>query len=158
MVAALVCGVAQYSAGWRRCQARAFSRFIAPATEETAKGAFIVYLILRRRIGFPVDAAQLGFAVGTGFAVVENLQYLRVLSGAGVVLWLVRGLGTAMLHGATTAIFAMLSQTAADRHRERGALVFLPGWARRSRHSCRVQPPAAVAGRDDGACCWSCCR
>ena len=50
-----------------------------------------------------------------------------MLSGAGFVLWLVRGLGTAMLHGATTAIFAMLSQTAADRHRDRGALIFLPG-------------------------------
>ena len=35
-----------------------------------------------------------------------------MLSDAGLVLWLVRGLGTAMLHGAATAIFAMLSQTA----------------------------------------------
>jgi RsiW-degrading membrane proteinase PrsW (M82 family) len=104
------------------------SRFISPAIEETAKAIVIVYLILRRRIGFPVDAAQLGFAVGTGFAVVENLEYLRVLSGAGFVLWLVRGLGTAMLHGATTAVFAMLSHTAADRHRERLVLTFVPGW------------------------------
>jgi len=64
----------------------AFSRYVAPLTEETAKAAFIVYLIRGRRIGFPVDAAQLGFAVGTGFALVENLQYLRVLGNAGVVL------------------------------------------------------------------------
>src|SRR6478736_6438243 len=42
----------------------AFSRYVAPLTEETAKAAFVVYLIRRRRIGFPVDAAQLGFAVG----------------------------------------------------------------------------------------------
>jgi len=105
----------------------AFHRVVAPAIEEVAKCAFIAYLILRRRIGFPVDAAQLGFAVGTGFAVVENFEYLRVLSGAGFVLWLVRGLGTAMLHGATTAIFAMVSQTAADRHRDRGGVIFLPG-------------------------------
>lgn len=104
------------------------NRLIAPAIEETAKCAFIAYLILRRRIGFPVDAAQLGFAVGTGFAVVENLEYLRVLSGAGFVLWLVRGLGTALLHGATTAVFAMLSQTAAERYRDRGLLIFVPGW------------------------------
>ena len=102
-------------------------RFVAPAIEETLKAAFIAFLLLRRRVGFPVDAAQLGFAVGTGFAVVENLEYLRVLSGAGFVLWLVRGLGTAMLHGATTAVFAMLSQTAGERHRERGPLVFVPG-------------------------------
>ena len=42
------------------------------------------------------------------------------------MLWLVRGLGTAMLHGATTAVFAMLSQTAAERHRDRGALSSSP--------------------------------
>jgi hypothetical protein len=108
--------------------AAAFSRYVAPLTEETAKAAFIVYLIRRRRIGFPVDAAQLGFAVGTGLALVENLQYFRVLGNVGVMLWLVRGLGTAMLHGATTAIFAMLSQTASDRHPTRFVLAFVPGW------------------------------
>jgi RsiW-degrading membrane proteinase PrsW (M82 family) len=106
----------------------AFSRYIAPLTEETVKAAFVVYLIRRRRIGFAVDAAQLGFAVGTGFALVENLQYLRVLGNAGMVLWLVRGLGTAMLHGAVIAIFAMLAQTASDRHPNRVARVFGPAW------------------------------
>ena len=105
-----------------------YSRFIAPVVEESAKAAFIAYLLLRRRIGFPVDAAQLGFAVGTGFAVIENYQYLRVLSDAGIVLWAVRGLGTAMLHGAATALFAMLAQTASERHREKYLIVFLPGW------------------------------
>ena len=127
VLAAAISGMAQYSLPVAISD-HAWSRVVASAIEETAKCSFIAYLIVRRRIGFPVDAAQLGFAVGTGFAVVENLEYLRVLSGAGFVLWLVRGLGTAMLHGATTAVFAMLSQTAAERHRERGALIFLPGW------------------------------
>ena len=126
VVAAVLSGISQF---WMTgtLSESAFHRVAAPAIEETAKCVLIAYLILKRRIGFPVDAAQLGFAVGTGFAVVENLEYLRVLSSAGFVLWLVRGLGTAMLHGATTAIFAMLSHTAADRHRDRGALIFLPG-------------------------------
>ena len=126
VVAAILSGLAQLAMTGTLSEG-AFHRVIAPAIEEVAKCAFIAYLILRRRIGFPVDAAQLGFAVGTGFAVVENFEYLRVLSGAGFVLWLVRGLGTAMLHGATTAIFAMLSQTAAERHRDRRAVIFLPG-------------------------------
>ena len=104
-----------------------YSRFIAPITEETMKAAFIVYLILRRRIGFPVDAAQLGFAVGTGFALLENLQYLGALGSASAVLWAVRGLGTAMLHGATTAVFAMLAHTAGGR-RQRRILAFVPAW------------------------------
>lgn len=101
---------------------------VGPLTEETAKAALIVLLIVRRRIGFPVDAAQLGFAVGTGFALVENLQYLRVLPDASVLLWCVRGLGTAMLHGATTSVFAMMAHTAAERHRDRPVVVFAPAW------------------------------
>jgi RsiW-degrading membrane proteinase PrsW (M82 family) len=105
-----------------------YSQFVAPPVEETAKAVFVVYLILRRRIGFPVDAAQLGFAVGTGFAVVENYQYLQVLSDASIVLWAVRGLGTAMLHGAATAVFAMLAQAAPGSHRDNKVVAFLPGW------------------------------
>ena len=108
--------------------AAGFSRYVAPLTEETAKALFVAYLIRRRRIGFPVDAAQLGFAVGTGFALVENVQYLRVLGNAGLLLWLVRGLGTAMLHGATMAIFAMMAHTASERHPRRLVIVFAPAW------------------------------
>ena len=106
----------------------AFSRYLAPLTEETLKAVFLVILIARRRVGFPVDAAVHGFAVGTGFALVENVLYLRALPHAPLLLWLVRGLGTAVLHGATMAIFAMVSRTLADRYPDRLALVFWPGW------------------------------
>jgi RsiW-degrading membrane proteinase PrsW (M82 family) len=105
-----------------------FTRYVAPVTEETAKAAFIVFLIARRRVGFLVDAAVQGFAVGAGFAVVENIEYLRTLSDAPLTLWLVRGLGTAVLHGATMAIFAMVSRTLADRRPGWMLLVFWPGW------------------------------
>ena len=71
----------------------------------------MVILVVAARVGFLVDAAVLGFAVGTGFALFENLNYLHTLPDATVTLWLVRGLGTAMLQGATTAIFAMLSKS-----------------------------------------------
>ncbi len=104
-----------------------YSRFAAPIIEETAKAAFVVYLLRRRRIGFPVDAAQMGFAIGTGFAVVENYQYLIVLADASPALWVVRGLGTAMLHGAATAVFAMLAQAANSRREGRRAAFLLAG-------------------------------
>src|SRR5512134_491255 len=48
------------------------ARYIAPVTEETLKALFLIYPLRRRYIGFLVDAAILGFAVGAGFAVVEN--------------------------------------------------------------------------------------
>src|SRR5437868_1641599 len=55
------------------------SRYVAPVTEETAKAVLIAVLIATARVGFLVDAAVYGFAVGTGFALFENLSYLRAL-------------------------------------------------------------------------------
>lgn len=107
----------------------AFTRYLSPATEETLKAVFVVFLLWRRRIGFLVDAAVQGFAVGAGFALVENLDYLARLSDASATLWLVRGLGTAVLHGTTTAIFAMVSKTLMDRWTDRHALALIPGLA-----------------------------
>jgi len=103
-----------------------FSRYAAPVTEETLKCLYVVWLIRRGRVGFLVDAAILGFAVGTAFAIVENVEYLRAIAEPRVVLWIVRGLGTAILHGATTAIFAVVSKVLADRRPDRLS-VFLPG-------------------------------
>jgi len=90
------------------------SRYVAPPIEEGLKALPLLVWLKRGRMGFLVDAAILGFAVGTGFALVENIQYLNAMSGSPA-LWVVRGFGTAMLHGGTTAIFAMMANAAADR-------------------------------------------
>lgn len=109
--------------------ARTFSAYVAPITEETAKALLLAALLAAARVGFLVDAAVEGFAVGTGFALVENLTYLHSMPDAPLALWVVRGLGTAMLQGATTAIFAIISKALADRHPNRLAWVVFPGWA-----------------------------
>lgn len=123
------------------------SRYLAPPIEETAKAAFIVLLISKRRVGFLVDAALQGFAVGTGFALVENLSYLGVMPDATITLWFVRGLGTAVLQGTTTALFAMLAKVLIDRHPDRPATAFLPGAvvavAIHSLFNHRLLPPVA---------------
>ena len=49
-----------------------------------------------------------GYAVGAGFATVENLYYLGTLTDAHMAVWIVRGFGTAILHGGVQAIFAAL--------------------------------------------------
>ena len=105
----------------------AVSYYIAPIIEETLKASIIVALILRGRAGFLVDAAVQGFAVGAGFALVENVTYLHAFGVAPLTLWLVRGLGTAMLHGGATAIFAILTRALADRYPRRPHVAFLPG-------------------------------
>jgi protease PrsW len=104
----------------------AFSRYVAPPLEETLKALWVLVLLRRGRVGFLVDAAILGFAVGTGFALVENVEYLRGLAEPRLLLWLVRGFGTAVLHGATTAIFAILAKRLADRHPGRTLVYGLP--------------------------------
>src|SRR5262245_48033930 len=43
-----------------------YSRYVAPIVEELLKALVIVWLIHANRIGFLVDAAIFGFAVGTG--------------------------------------------------------------------------------------------
>ena len=104
-----------------------FSRYVAPGVEECIKTAFVVYLVLNRRVGFAVDSAIYGFAVGAGFAIAENLYNLRALAGAPLAAWVVRGFGTAIMHGSTTAIFAIMARALTDRWGERNVLAFLPG-------------------------------
>jgi len=104
------------------------SRYFAPLTEELLKALPMVYLIRRRQVGFLVDAAIHGFALGAGFALVENVYYLRSLEGASPLLWIVRGFGTALLHGATTTMFATVSKSVTDRHPEWSLAGFAPGW------------------------------
>lgn len=106
-----------------------FTRYVAPVIEEAAKALVIVLLIRAHRIGFLVDAAIFGFAVGTGFALVENLQYLRIAPDAGLGTWLARGFGTAILHGAASAIFAVMGLALLERAGRSRWRALLPGFA-----------------------------
>ena len=106
-----------------------FTRYVAPITEELGKASVILVLFWRRRIGFLVDAAVLGFAVGAGFALVENADYLIHLENPSPALWLVRGFGTAVLHGATTAVFAMVTKTMLERPGRSLLAASIPGFA-----------------------------
>jgi RsiW-degrading membrane proteinase PrsW (M82 family) len=126
-----------------------FSRYVAPPVEEALKAVWIVILLRRGRIGFLVDAAILGFAVGTGFALVENVEYLRVLDERGLALWMVRGLGTAILHGATTAVFGILAKELGERHAEWPLASLAPGYlaavAVHSAYNHQLLPPVLSA-------------
>lgn len=105
-----------------------FSRFAAPVSEELFKILFVIYLIQSKKVGFAVDAAILGFAIGAGFAIIENIYYMRTLTDAGLLTWFVRGFGTAVMHGGTTAIAAIISKDISD-HKEWAAIVkYLPGF------------------------------
>ena len=106
-----------------------YSRYVAPLIEELLKSLVIVALIRAHRIGFLVDAAIFGFAVGTGFALVENVWFLHLARDAGTATWIVRGFGTAIMHGGVTAIFAVTSLAALERAPQHAWRAFLPGFA-----------------------------
>jgi RsiW-degrading membrane proteinase PrsW (M82 family) len=106
-----------------------YSRYVAPLIEESLKATYIIYLMSRNRVGFVVDAAILGFGIGTGFAFLENLYYLSVAPEASIWSWVVRGFGTAVMHGGCTAIFAMLVRTLHNRAADFMHTLLLPSLA-----------------------------
>ncbi len=85
------------------------ARYVAPLVEEVFKALLIIFLMIRRQIGFMVDAAIYGFAVGTGFALAENTwYYLHLGPDFNVLLAIVRGFGTALMHSGTISIFGIM--------------------------------------------------
>ena len=106
-----------------------YSVFIAPIVEELLKAAYIVWLLRRNKVGFVVDAATYGFAVGTGFAFFENIYYLPLHPNPTIWTWIVRGFGTALMHSGSTAIFAMISRTLQNRAPAFRLSLVVPGLA-----------------------------
>jgi len=114
-------GYAIDALGW---ELPAYSRFAAPIIEEGLKAS----LFRTNRIGFLVDAAILGFAVGAGFGVVENFYYLYMASDAHIAVWVVRGFGTAIMHGGVMALFGVMAQVLTERSMKINPLLYLPGF------------------------------
>jgi len=105
----------------------AYSRYVAPIVEESAKALVVIYFIRSQRTGFLVDASIVGFAVGAGFALIENAYYLHSVADPRILVWLIRGFGTAVMHGGTTTIFAITAQLLAERTSPKKLRIFVPG-------------------------------
>jgi RsiW-degrading membrane proteinase PrsW (M82 family) len=104
-----------------------YSRYVSPLIEESLKAVVLLGFFKAHRIGFLVDAAILGFAAGAGFSLFENIYYLNATPEANLVVWVIRGFGTAMMHGGTTAIFAAVVKTLSDRRSRNTWVIGLPG-------------------------------
>jgi RsiW-degrading membrane proteinase PrsW (M82 family) len=134
VAAGMVAGLVSYGANvWLRpalaLDWTPYSRYVAPVVEESLKAAFVVYLLQRNKVGFVVDAAIHGCGIGTGFAFLENLYYLQVHPGAAFWTWIVRGLGTAIMHGGATSIVAMVAKALHNRSAAFRPALVLPGLA-----------------------------
>lgn len=131
VVGGLTTVVAMYLNGWLisalDMEFMQYARYVAPLAEESLKALVIIYLFRSNRIGFLVDSAIMGFAVGAGFALVENILYLQTQGAASLGVWIVRGFGTAVMHGGVAAMFAIMSQALTERQMKINPVYYLPG-------------------------------
>lgn len=104
-----------------------YARFGAPAIEELSKAAFWIFLIATARVAFLVDSAICGFAIGAGFALIENVFYLQALNDNSAAIWVLRGFGTAIMHGGVAAIAAVISAYLSESRQWRGVALYAPG-------------------------------
>lgn len=104
-----------------------YAQFGAPVIEESAKAVYWIFLIATARAAFMADSAICGFAVGAGFALVENISYLHLLENRSLGIWILRGFGTAVMHGGVAALGATLSIYLLDGQESVGIRQFFPG-------------------------------
>jgi RsiW-degrading membrane proteinase PrsW (M82 family) len=79
-------------------------RYFAPVSEEILKALILIYLVRRPNFTYFVDGAIYGFAIGVGFAIVENYSY--VLGGTSSMLGTAIGrvLSTNLMHASASAL------------------------------------------------------
>jgi RsiW-degrading membrane proteinase PrsW (M82 family) len=78
--------------------------FNAPVLEQVLKATFLIWLASQMRLRSSIDGAVYGFAVGTGFAMAENLLYVSGTPDRALGIALARVLSVSLMHAYTTAI------------------------------------------------------
>lgn len=127
----LVAGIAYFLNSWMMeahgLEYETLTRYIAPVSEEILKSLLIIGFIIKRKVGFTMDAIIYGFAIGAGFALVENTVFIIFLDDTSTLAtWLIRGFGTAFMHGGATALLAGILISGIQRERPAG-IAYLAG-------------------------------
>jgi RsiW-degrading membrane proteinase PrsW (M82 family) len=76
----------------------------APVTEEALKALLIVGLASRLALAYAVDGTAYGFAIGTGFAMAENIDYVFSHPDRALPVALTRALSVSLMHATTTGL------------------------------------------------------
>jgi protease PrsW len=93
------------------------SKYAAPFIEEGIKVLILLVLIGMNRIAFVIDGIIYAFSIGAGFSVIENIYYLHKLPVDLIMVWIMRGFGTALMHGGATTLFAVFVMIQVNRSR-----------------------------------------
>lgn len=84
-----------------------FRRYTAPIIEEVLKGLLLIYLVRRPQFHYFVDGAIYGFAIGIGFAVIENYTYVIGTQQAAIGIAVSRVLSTNLMHATGSALIGI---------------------------------------------------
>ncbi len=76
----------------------------APVVEELLKALLIVLLASRLALAYTVDGTAYGFAIGTGFGMAENLDYVVSNPDRALPIALSRVLSVSLMHAYTTGL------------------------------------------------------
>ena len=82
-------------------------RFIAPVAEEILKGLFLIFLVSRPVFTYSVDGAVYGFAIGIGYAVIENFEYVTSDPTIALAVALQRVFSTNLIHASDSAMIGI---------------------------------------------------
>jgi RsiW-degrading membrane proteinase PrsW (M82 family) len=96
------------------------AQYVAPVLEELLKAGMILLLLQQMRLRYPVDGAAYGFAIGTAFAICENLLYVTRITGTAVGGGLIalstetaiaRAFSVSLMHAFCTALVGAVAGT-----------------------------------------------
>src|SRR5574341_50381 len=79
-------------------------RYVAPITEEVLKALILVVLVRRNDFTYFVDGAIYGFAIGIGFAIPENFDYVLGSPNLALTIAVGRVLSTTLIHASASAM------------------------------------------------------
>ncbi|KAA3645063.1 MAG: protease PrsW [Chloroflexi bacterium] len=82
-------------------------QFTAPIMEELLKALVLIYLVRRPKFTYFVDGAIYGFAIGIGFAIFENFEYINTASAAALGTAIGRVISTNLIHATASAIIGI---------------------------------------------------
>lgn len=103
-------------------------RAIGPILEELLKSLILIYLVQRADFNYVVDGAIYGFAVGIGFAVVENFEYVLGRPNIAVILAVARVFSTNLIHAAASGVIGVALSTRRAESGSKGGLWVLMGY------------------------------
>jgi protease PrsW len=80
------------------------TRYIAPFSEEILKALILIWLVRRANFTYFVDGAIYGFAIGIGFAVLENYDYILSSQSTALSVAIGRTLSSNLVHATSSAM------------------------------------------------------